>query len=299
MSSGANNQHSKLSTSALAKRMDISTQALFSTLKDYGWIKREENGWLLTGKGEFEGGEYVQSQRYGRYIVWPQELTEHRLFQAVEDNKTLTSTTIGKPFHLSARQVNRILSELGWIKHSFQGWELCFLGENVGGKQIENDSSGTLYVVWPDSVLDNPQLLERLKENEKIYHPIEASSPDLFEEDSEFVAPNGMRLDSHAALQVCHWLYQCGIAHAYNHPIPLALGTVNKDLKADFFLPAYHIYIDIWGHDDSGKSLSNRLQKAQLYKDQSMDAIELHVSDLENVDDVLTKALRKHNVRVI
>ena len=46
---------SRLSTSALAKRLDIPGQQLFATLKDYGWIQRAGDNWVLTPKGEFEG----------------------------------------------------------------------------------------------------------------------------------------------------------------------------------------------------------------------------------------------------
>ena len=63
-----------LSTSALARKLEIPAQQLFATLKDYGWIQRQGEGWLLTPKGEFEGGQYRQSKRFGRYVVWPESL---------------------------------------------------------------------------------------------------------------------------------------------------------------------------------------------------------------------------------
>ncbi|MEE2653555.1 MAG: hypothetical protein VYE54_12590, partial [Pseudomonadota bacterium] len=73
-----------LSTSALARQLELPVQQLFATLKDYGWIRKIDDGWALTAKGEFEGGRYVNSKRYGRYIVWPPAIIEHRLFQAME-----------------------------------------------------------------------------------------------------------------------------------------------------------------------------------------------------------------------
>ena len=57
----------KLSTTALAKKLDIPTQQLFATLKDYGWIERANESWILTQKGEFEGGSYHNSRRFGAY----------------------------------------------------------------------------------------------------------------------------------------------------------------------------------------------------------------------------------------
>ena len=69
----------RLSTTALAKKLNIPVQQLFATLKDYGWIQRASDTWALTSKGEFEGGSYQQSRRFGRYIVWPERLDHHPL----------------------------------------------------------------------------------------------------------------------------------------------------------------------------------------------------------------------------
>ena len=46
----------RLSTTALARKLAIPAQQLFATLKDYGWIERQHDSWVLTPKGEFEGG---------------------------------------------------------------------------------------------------------------------------------------------------------------------------------------------------------------------------------------------------
>ena len=54
--------NNRLSTTALAKKLNIPAQQLFATLKDYGWIQRAGDTWALTPKGEFEGGGYQQSQ---------------------------------------------------------------------------------------------------------------------------------------------------------------------------------------------------------------------------------------------
>jgi hypothetical protein len=86
----------KLSTSALAKTLDIPLQQLFGTLRDCGWIRKVEDGWVLTAKGEFEGGEYIHSKRYGRYIVWPETLLEHQLLRGIESNRLLNSAQIAR-----------------------------------------------------------------------------------------------------------------------------------------------------------------------------------------------------------
>jgi hypothetical protein len=204
----------KLSTSALAKLLEVSSQQLFSTFKDYGWIRKLDEGWELSSKGEFEGGEYVHSKRYGRYIVWPEELAKHPLLQALEDNRHVSATAIGKPLGLSAREVNRVLAELAWIKHGFQGWELTLLGEQRGGIQLENDSSGTFYVVWPQVVGADAELQQQLQYCADLHGERSAESDDLFAEDNNFRAVDGHQHTSRAQLQICHWLYLAGMAHA-------------------------------------------------------------------------------------
>ncbi|MDA8752758.1 hypothetical protein N9M39_01220, partial [Halieaceae bacterium] len=81
----------RLSTSALARKLEIPVQQLFATLRDYGWILRQADNWVLTPKGEFEGGDYQESRRYGRYIVWPEKLLSHPLLCAIESNQRITA----------------------------------------------------------------------------------------------------------------------------------------------------------------------------------------------------------------
>ena len=147
----------KLSTTALARKLDIPVQQLFAVLKDYGWIQRPSDSWVLTPKGEFEGGTYHSSRRYGSYIVWPDTLATHPLLQAIESNQRITAASMCsyyKPLH--ARHINRALAELGMQQHSALGWELTRLGKSLGGVQEESGSSGAFYVTWPHEIVDNP-----------------------------------------------------------------------------------------------------------------------------------------------
>jgi hypothetical protein len=291
------NSPQKLSTSTLAKRLEIPSQQLFVTLKDYGWIRKLEEGWALTSKGEFEGGEYVHSKRYGRYIVWPEELAEHPLFQALEDNRHLSATALGKKVGINARETNRVLAELGWIKHGYQGWELTALGERQGGIQLENDNSGTFYVVWPEALQHDTLLNKQLQLTAEIFlqqPPIEqAIKADLFSAEPEHWAGlDGHVHSSKAQLQICHWLYMAGIAHACPRQLP-----VNPELYADFYLPAHQIYIECW-NDEAGKPLSLRMQRKEIYQQYKLAVIDLEKDDLNHLDEVLTRQFRKHGIRV-
>ncbi|HEB26486.1 MAG TPA: hypothetical protein ENI05_01740 [Porticoccus sp.] len=282
----------KISTSALAKVLEVPVQQLFSTFKDYGWIRKLDEGWALSAKGEFEGGEYVHSKRYGRYIVWPEELAQHPLLQALEDNRHISATAIGKTSGLNTREVNRVLAELGWIKHGFQGWELTSLGEQRGGIQLENDSSGTFYVVWPQDIQAESVLNKQLLFSAEIYSEGASSGDDLFAGQSQYQSVDGHQHGSKAQLQICHWLYMAGLAHACQRRLP-----VDEDLFADFYLPGQQLYIECWDdHDSSG--LAQRMKRKDIYQQLGFAVIDIEKEDLNQLDEVLTRQFRKQGVRV-
>jgi hypothetical protein len=288
----ADNTSQKISTSALAKLLEVPAQQLFSTFKDYNWIRKVDEGWALSAKGEFEGGEYVHSKRYGRYIVWPEELALHPLLQALEDNRHVSVTAIGKANGLNAREVNRVLAELGWIKHGFQGWELTPLGEQRGGIQLENDSSGNFYVVWPQDIQTDAVLSKQLLFSAEIYSEGALGADDLFAEQSQYQSIDGHQHASKAQLQICHWLYMAGLAHACRRRLP-----VTESLFADFYLPRQQLYIECWDDYDSS-GLAQRMKRKDIYQQLGFAVINIEKEDLNQLDEVLTRQFRKLGIRV-
>ncbi|MEE8056377.1 MAG: hypothetical protein V3T17_00880 [Pseudomonadales bacterium] len=282
----------KLSTSALAKSLDVPSQQLFATLKDYGWIRKLAEGWELTSKGKFEGGEYIHSKRYGRYIIWPEEMAEHPLFQALEDNRHTSAMALGKSVGINAREVNRILAELGWIKHGFQGWELTPLGEQRGGVQLENDNSGTFYVMWPQAVQSDLILGQQLQLSAEIYSNTSPAGDDLFDQQSQYQGIDGHQHRSRAHLHICHWLYMVGIAHACQRRLP-----ITEELYADFYLPSQQLYIECWD-DEDGAGLIQRMKRKEIFQQWGVAVIDIEKEDLTHLDEVLTRQFRKQGVRV-
>ncbi len=72
----------------------------------------------------------------------------------------LTATTIGKHFNVSSQRINLILSELGFQENDIAGWEVTRLGKSLGGKQFQHEQSGKSYVMWPESILVNKNLVQ-------------------------------------------------------------------------------------------------------------------------------------------
>lgn len=291
----------KHSTSALARKLNIPTQQLFATLKDYGWIQRAGESWSLTPKGEFEGGTYRKSRRYGRYIVWPETLDHHPLISAIESNQRITATSMVRYYpRLHARQINRALAELGLQHHSILGWELTELGKTLGGQQEESENSGAFYVTWPHEVIDHPVVHRELtRQSDQVKPPAVESDEleqDLFAsaESQEPVCSgiDGHQLQSPLEVQVCNWLYLAQLAHAYQRALP-----TEEEVLADFYIPAGNVYIDCWDAEVPAHSLSGKLHKRELYKVLGLRNIEINATDAERLDEVLGRGLLAFGIR--
>ncbi len=291
----------KLSTTALARKLDIPVQQLFSTLVDHGWIRRAGEHWSLTPKGEFEGGSYKKSERYGSYIVWPEQLEGHPLLAAIESNQRISAVNLCRNYpHLHARQINRALAELGLQHHTLLGWELTPLGKSLGGQQEESRSSGAFYVTWPQEIADNPVVLRELG-RQSAQSITEApddgqAERDLFESAPEEAGTlrgiDGHVLDTPLQTAVCNWLYLAQLAHAHRRALP-----VEEALHADFYLPAGNIYIDCWEENVPAGQLSARLQKREVYRELDLRVLEVNADDVERLDEVLGRGLLAFGIR--
>lgn len=283
---------SKLSTSALAKALQIPLQQLFVTLRDYGWIRKVEDGWLLTPKGEFEGGEYVHSRRYGRYIVWPEALLEHALLRGLESNRLLTAAAIGRKYGIAAREVRRLLGELGLLRRDFNGWELTRCGEQAGGVPIEGDS-GDGEVHWPEALLEDEHVAAQLAYAQQAHAEQVEQQGDLLDDLGGFRALDGHELQGRGEWQVCNWLYLAGVVHACRRRLPVA-----EALYADFWLPEAQVYIECSGDERDGPALAAALRRLEIYRQRQWPCIEVGAAQLAELDDYLTRRLRALGVRV-
>jgi len=293
-------EDSKLSTSALARKLNIPAQQLFATLKDYGWITRVGESWVLSPKGEFEGGSYQNSRRYGRYIVWPERLDQHPLLSAIESNQRITAASMCRYYQrLHARQINRALAELGFQHHSILGWELTPLGRTLGGQQEESKNSGAFYVTWPHEIIDNPVVHRELTRQSDQIQPAVVSDevePDLFAAASEASSAcngvDGHKLKTPLETRVCNWLYMAQLAHAYQRALPL-----EKLVCADFYVPEGSVYIDCWEAEIPAQELWGKLHKSELYRELDLRHIEINATDVERLDEGLGRGLLSFGIR--
>jgi hypothetical protein len=257
-----------LSTTALSKEMSISTKDLFSQLVQEELIIREDDSWALTEKGEGKGGQ-VKTHRSGNsYIVWPENLKEEFQKQKENNEKLLTATALSKKFAISKFRINPIISELGWIQKGVKGWVLTPLGKLMGGKQFEHDKSGVPYVCWEEKILNHKRFLETIREAQ------------------------GEGTEEKAEMLIDNWLYMSEIVHAYERKLP-----VEEDVYCDFYLPVGKVYIEYWDYEDDEKYLDRKKEKQSIYDKYGFNLIELHDSDIQNLDDILPKKLLKFGIQ--
>jgi hypothetical protein len=285
-------EEDKLSTTALARKLELPVQQLFAVLKDYGWIQRSSDSWVLTPKGEFEGGTYHSSRRYGSYIVWPEPLEQHPLLQAIESNQRITAASMCSYYpRLHTRQINRALAELGMQRHSILGWELTPLGKSLGGLLEESSSSGALYATWPHEIVDNPVVHRELSlQSGQVPSALSDAEPDLF--GGSTAAPEAcLGVDGHSlrsALQtrVCNWLYLAQLAHAYRRALP-----IEELVYADFYVPVGSVYIDCWEEELTAGDMSGKFRKRELYRELNLQYLEINAADEDRLDEVLARGL--------
>ncbi len=300
----------KLSTSALAKHLGLTSKDLFSNLAEKGYIQRQNDTWQLTDEGLRQGGAYVESSKYGQYITWPENLLANELNEMPETrnesgNTSLTARMIGAYFDISANKINFILSELGWLQKGIKGWLVTEQGKRLGGQQHEDRKSGIPFVRWPSDIVERKSLKASVAE---VLGIAAETSPDNSPDtpaDSQ-TAELGLRekfaakhrsADGHfvrskAEMLVDNWLYMAEIVHAYERKLP-----IEEDVYCDFYIPTGKVYIEYWGYENDPKYLARKKQKIEIYNKYGFNLIELTDQDVQNLDDVLPRQLLKYGVQ--
>jgi hypothetical protein len=291
-----------VSTTTLSKSLGLSTRELFALLLECGFISKDGESWVLTPEGVAYGGVYKESQQYGKYIVWPEniELPISDVAQSGEQVKMVTATAIGRSFDLSANKINFILSELGWVNKGIKGWVLTEQGKKQGGLQAEDKKSGIPFVRWPANIGDSKSLKETIghvKGTEggqpaelQNHESSEVGFREKFE--AKHRAADGHFVRSKAEMLIDNWLYMAEIVHAYERKLP-----IEEDVYSDFYIPTGKVYIEYWGYENDSKYLARKKNKIDLYKKYGFNLIELQDKEVQNLDDILPRLLLKYGVQ--
>jgi predicted transcriptional regulator len=276
-----------LSRSALAEKLGVTLKELTQLMIESGWLVHNEvaekgREWALTAKGEFEGGVYRDSKKFGKYIVWPDTVVEHPAITGIKDTQ-ISATTIAKQANVSAKMINRLLAEMGWISPYAKGWKVTALGKANGGVQAANNDTGVPYAMWARAVLVHQGLLQQLK-----YYKAEQLIETTINNQVHFLSLDGRYIASKPELLIANWLYVSGFTYAYQRTIHV---SQTQSLLSDFYLPKYAIHIHYQAIDIAPSELSQQLERQALSDKHHLQVIQLSVVDTQNIDQVLSKAL--------
>ena len=294
-----------LSTTNLAKEMDLPGKELFEKLQGLGLITRNGDKWVLTDLGRSKGGQTRISPKFGEFIVWPEDIS----FEGPSTRgKQLNATAIGKHFNMSSQRLNLILAELGWQEKNAAGWSVTKLGTAQGGRQMEHDS-GSNFVIWPSAILDDRRLLDVVAPKEiaapsAVAAPVPHYNGDTSSTDYRIKYPANQRTQdghyvrSRAEMLIDDWLYQYRIVHAYERRLP-----IEAEVLCDFYIPSGEgrskgIYIEFWGLEGEPGYENRKRVKLEHYRKNEFSLIEITSSDIDNLDDVLQRKLLKFNIKV-
>ncbi|EHZ2643988.1 glycerol kinase [Vibrio parahaemolyticus] len=283
----------KISTSALAKMRNIDAKLLFSDLKRAGYITRQEDKWILTEEGAKFGGEYVDHPKFGPFIVWPTSL---HIELNPTSGKTLSATQLGDKLRLNAKRINQLLSELGWISKSEDGWQVTEAGIRAGGQQRADKESQNTFVVWHDVVLRNKRLKQSVVEflgQDAESHSTDKSYSSFRQKfEAKHRTLDGHYVRSKGELLIDNWLYLAGIVHAYERQLP-----IEQEVMSDFYLPAGKLYLQFWGSDSGETPEIEREAIRAVYQQHNFNLIEVEPSELDKLDEVLPKRLRQFGIQ--
>lgn len=97
-----------------------------------------------------------------------------------------------------------------------------------------------------------------------------------------FKAEDGHFVRSKSEALIDNWLYNHGLAHAYERRPPIP-----EDLKCDFYVPAAKSYIEYWGLEGDEEYLKRKQTKLVLYEKHGLRLVELKETDIVRLDDIL------------
>ncbi|HEX5337186.1 MAG TPA: hypothetical protein VFW53_02000 [Gallionella sp.] len=213
-----------------------------------------------------------------------------------ENNSMFSATALGDHFKLEAKQINRVLVDLGWIEKDGKGWKPTELGEKLKAQKNIYFKNKTSYVVWHPDICKSRILQkavgELLSAELAPTLPIQSASmnedaADKSEGFREKFPPairssDGHMVRSRGEAMIDGLLYENRIVHAYERLVP-----IEQAMYCDFFLPEYNLYIEFWGMESNPKYKARKERKLDLYRQNGLRLIEIKDEHINNLEDYL------------
>lgn len=214
---------------------------------------------------------------------------------------SLNATALGNHFELNAKQINRVLLELGWIEKEVNGWKPTILGEKLKA-QRQLFQKKTAFVVWHPDICKSRILQNAVREFLAVevapavnatVTPMQEEAADKTEGFREKFPPtirasDGHMVRSRAEAMIDAFFYEHRIVHSYERLVP-----VEDVMYCDFYLPDFDLYIEFWGMESNPKYKARKTKKIEIYRQNGLKLLEVKDEHINNLDDFLTAQLVK------
>ncbi|MEP1385598.1 MAG: glycerol kinase [Paraglaciecola sp.] len=265
---------------------------MFSKLLEVNFIIRESDKWQLTAKGKLAGGKIKTSAKLGNYIEWPENFDLSKLPPHQTPDTPIamiTSSKMAEKLGLTAKKLNHIFSELGWLNKSLKGWLATEHGLHQGALQNEDSRTGIPYVKWPETLTHSPILFGAVQAMSKSLANLNDNGQ---ETPNKFCSVDGHWVNSESEMLIDNWLYLAEITHAYNRKLP-----IEEEVYCAFYIPTGKVYIEYWRSNLDIKLQAKKDKKLAIYKENKFKLIELTGQDIQNLDEVLPRHLLRFGIQ--
>lgn len=219
-----------------------------------------------------------------------------------ESSGMLSATTLGEHFKLDAKQINRVLVELGWIQKDGKGWAPTELGEKLKAQKNIYFKNKIPYVVWHPDICKSRILQNATKELlvTEVEPPVVLQPTPVLEETADKTegfrekfpptirASDGHMVRSRGEAMIDAFFYENRIVHAYERLVP-----IEQTMYCDFYLPELNVYVEFWGMESNPKYKARKTKKLELYRQSDLRLIEIKDEHINNLEDYLIGQLVK------
>ncbi len=163
--------------------------------------------------------------------------------------------------------------------------------------------NGSPYVIWDKSILNNKSLIDSVNvATGSNYEEDNSASQDNYlgidefrqKYEAKYRTQDGHRVRSKAEAMIDDYLYRNGIAHAYERRLP----GIDEDVLSDFYILKGNVFIEFWGMEENEKYAERKKKKLEIYAREGFNLIEMKDSDIQSIDDVLPRKLKKYGVNI-
>lgn len=256
----------KISTSALAKKNWVSGKELLEFLEKNDFIKIKKK-WIfssdlikvLTILWKENWWELKTWTKYWDYIVWPEDFDPYKKLN-IENIKYMSVTELSKIFNVSAKKLNLVISEIGWMESTIKWWKLTKLWESIWWKEFVYEKTGKEYIRWTEVIIENTILKDSLNSDTQPDQKAEITDKEL-EFRKKFPptcrAKDWHNVRSRGEMLIDNALYEFKLVHAYERKVP-----IQESMYTDFYLPPQRwgkgVYIEYWGYENEEKYLKRK-----------------------------------------